>query len=159
MKSGLRFGAAARPETRVTEEDKPTTSVPPYPLAMVVCDMIWRDSATGKSYLMGLFSNIRLAEFPSVFPMVAVHVALTDGHGKQKIRLRLVDVNEEREALFDRDGEVEFPDPMAVVELNIFVGSIRFEHAGEYRFQLYGGQALLMERRVFVVESSKRSPQ
>lgn len=143
-------------ETHLAEQEEPaTTFVPPYPLAMVVCDAIWQDPATRKSFLLGLFSVIQAKAFPAVHPVMAIHVALTDGRGTLPIRLRLVDAGEEREPLFEGTQEVVFPDPRTVVELTYHLGGARFESAGEYRFQLYAGTELLMERRVLVQGPAK----
>jgi hypothetical protein len=40
------------------ERKKGPLVVNPYPLAMVVCDAIWLDPATGKRTILGCFSTI-----------------------------------------------------------------------------------------------------
>ena len=80
----------------------PTFRVRPFPLAMVICDAVWRDPATGKWTLLGCFSAIEARVFPCFRPNLAVFVSLTDGRGKTPLKLRLVDVNEEQET--DRGG-------------------------------------------------------
>jgi hypothetical protein len=143
-------------ESGVQEEEKPATFVPPYPLAMVVCDAIWKDPGTGKAFLLGLFSVIHAESFPAVHPIMAIHVAITDGRGKLPIRLKLVDANdEEREPLFDGSQEVEFRDPRQITEIAYHLLNVRFETPGEYRFQLFAGTEFLMERRVLVQGSAK----
>ncbi len=127
--------------------------VPPYPLAMVICDAIWRDPGTGKRVLLGLFSMLQVREFPATHPMMAVHVALTDGHGKVKMRLRLVDANEEGQPLFEGVEEVDFADPMTIAEIDFGITNIRFEMPGEYRLQLLAGDEPLMERKIFVIQA------
>ena len=124
--------------------------VPPYPLAMVLCDHIWRDQGTGKNIIIGTFSVIHASRFPAVHPSMAVYVALTDGHGKVPITLRIVDVNENHEPLFEGTQELDFPDPRDVVELSFHVGNVQFPGPGEYRFQLLSGTHPLMERRILV---------
>jgi hypothetical protein len=136
-------------------EDKtqPTDVVPPYPLAMVVCDAIWRDPGTGKQTLLGLFSTIHASEFPTVHPIMALHIALTDGHGKTPIRVRLIDASEQHDPLFEQEQEVEFQDPRVTVNVDIHLSGLRFEAPGEYRFQLYAGATPLMERRILVLRT------
>ncbi len=74
--------------------------VTPYPLAMVVCDFIWRDPFTAKKTLIGTFSVIGGTSFPLTHPSMDVYVSLTDGTGKFTVRLELADVNDEREPIF-----------------------------------------------------------
>jgi len=132
------------------QDPESVTSVPPYPLAMVACDAVHRDQTTGKRTLLGLFSTIRAAQLPYVHPRLAVYVALTDARGRLPVALRLVHANEDRAALFEARTEVEFGDPRAIVEIDFHVREVRFETAGEYRFQLEAAGQLLMERRILV---------
>jgi len=140
----------------MAEDDARKTSIPPYPLAMVVCDAIWRDPGTGKHTLLGLFSGIQAKEFPAKHGLLALFVALTDGHGKTRIGLRLVDAEEKRKPLFDGSQEVDFVDPRAIVEISFHVSNLLFEEPAEYRFQLFGGGELLMERRILVGDITEK---
>ncbi|MBN1512629.1 MAG: hypothetical protein JXB13_11500 [Phycisphaerae bacterium] len=131
---------------------------PPVPvvLAMMICDAIHQDPATRKCTLLGTFSTINARHFPVVHPQLAVHIALTDGHGKVKIRLTLVGTNESNPPLFSGEGMIEFRDPRVVAELNFRLNNVTFPAAGEYRFQVYGNDQLLMERRLHVLEIQER---
>jgi len=132
------------------------TCVSPYPLAMIICDAIWRDPATGKHTLLGLFSKIQAKEFPTQHKMLALFIALTDGHGKTPIRLRLIDAEESREPLFDGSQMVNFIDPRAILEIAFHVPGLTFDEPGEYRFQLFGGDEPLMERRILVIDAARQ---
>jgi len=123
---------------------------PPYPLAMVVCDAIWRDPATGKRFLLGCFSVLHATQFPIMHHSMGIHVALTNGHGRMGIRIRLIDDEESREPLWLAEGEVEFPDPRGTVEIDFVLPPIQFPAAGVYRFQFFTGGQFLMERRIIV---------
>ncbi|HEX3999698.1 MAG TPA: hypothetical protein VHX65_14185 [Pirellulales bacterium] len=123
---------------------------PPYPLAMVICDAIWRDPATGKRFLLGSFSVLHATQFPILHASMAVHVALTNGHGRMPIQIRLVDDEESRDALWLAEGEVDFPDPRGTVEIDFMLPPVGFPVAGVYRFQFFAGGQFLMERRIFV---------
>jgi len=120
-------------------------------LAMIICDAIYQDPATKKSTLLGTFSTINARQFPAVHRQLALHAALTDGHGRTRIRLTLVGPDETDPPLFSREGTIEFNDPRMVAELNFVLNNITFNKPGEYRFQLYGNDELLMERRLYVV--------
>ena len=128
-------------------------TVPPYPLAMVVCDTIWRDPSSGKSTILGTFSAIAGTEFPMTIAEIAVYVALTDGRGKVAMKLLLVDVSKEDEQLHSAEGELNFDDPRSVAELAFHLTNTSFPHPGEYRFQLFAGSELLMERRILLIST------
>jgi hypothetical protein len=125
---------------------------PPVALAMIICDAIWRDPGTGKLTILGVFSELGARNFPAVHPMLAVHVAPTDGQGKIAVKLRLIDVDEEQEPLFETEQEFEFPDRRAIINMNLHMGGIAFPRAGEYRLQLFARNEFLMERRILVRE-------
>jgi len=124
---------------------------PPYPLAMVICDMVWRDPYTAKCTLIGTFSAICSAEFPAVHPVLSVYISLTDGRGVVPIRLVLVDADEEREPIFQQDQDIEFVDPRAIVELVFVTGGVQFPDPGEYRLKLLAAEEFIMERRILVL--------
>lgn len=117
---------------------------------MVLCDAIWQDPTTGKATLLGLFSEIRVREFPSRHPQLAVHVALTDGQGDVPVQVKLVDVDEELQPLFAMEGSLKFPHPQAIAQLNVHMRNVVFPQAGDYRLQLFARGHLLLERRLIV---------
>ncbi|GMV97727.1 MAG: hypothetical protein AMXMBFR83_20820 [Phycisphaerae bacterium] len=128
----------------------------PMVLAMVLCDAIYQDPATKKCTLLGTFSTINARQFPMVHSQLAVHLALTDGHGKTRIRLTLVGAEEGAPTLFSGEGTIEFADPRMVAELNFTIANLRFPSPGEYRLQVYGNDELLMERRLNVMLIGRR---
>jgi hypothetical protein len=117
---------------------------------MIICDAIWVDPSTGKSTLLGLFDEIGAETFPSLHPLLAVHICMTDAHGKVPIKLVLVDTNEEREPLFQVENEIDFPDRRAIISMNAHMQGIAFPAAGEYRLQLFGYGQFMLERRLLV---------
>ena len=126
--------------------EKPT----PYILAMILCDHIHVDPATGKHYLLGLFSTIGAKDFPVKHSGMALHLELTDGRGDTRIEICLVDAEGEREPIFKTEGQVAFPDPRMIAQLDFGMHNIVFPEPGEYRFQIYANDELLMERRLVV---------
>lgn len=68
----------------------------PYVLAMLICDTVYRDPGTGKSTIRGCFSSISSFQFPAIHPALTVFAEFTDGRGVVPIRLKIVDVDEER---------------------------------------------------------------
>ena len=127
----------------------------PYPLAMVICDAVWRDPSTGKHTLLGCFNGIAASAFPTVHPQLSVFVAITEGYGKVAMALRLVDGVEVSRSLSEANIELDFADPMAIAEIAVQFQKLQFERPGTYRLQLVTAGNLLMERRIVVHEAGK----
>ena len=133
------------------------TGLEPYVLALVICDAIHVDPGTGKRTILGCFSAIHTRGFPTVHPHMAIYVALTDARGKIPITLRIVDVDEKTDPVFEAEAELEFPDPRTILECDFHVGNVVFPSPGEYRLQLYCRNAPLMERRIVVIGHPEQS--
>lgn len=127
----------------------PSQPCTPHVLAMVICDMVIDDRISGKKSLIGLFDAIATTDLPCTVNELHVFLALTDGYGTIKARLRCTKASTDEE-LFNTVQEVRFPDPLTVVEINLGFCGCEFPEAGEYRFQLYADQTLLCERKFHV---------
>src|SRR5438093_5222055 len=90
---------------------------PAVVLAMILCDNIHRDPATGKFFILGTYSFLGVADqFPWTHPIILVYVALTDGRGPVPLRLRLIDVDEENPPIFETEETIDFDDPIETIE-------------------------------------------
>ena len=132
--------------------DTKTTVVPPYPLALVVCDQIYQDSTSQKFSILGTFSMITSSGFPAQHGYLAVYFALTDGHGRIPLRFRVQDAEERRSPVVDTTQSILFSDPKAVVEGRMDMANLHFPEPGEYRLQMLAGTELLMERKILLVQ-------
>lgn len=132
---------------------------PPDVLAVLICDQIITDRLTGKQSLIGMFSRIHSIVFPALHPQLAVFVALTDGHGRTELTIRIVDGNESRPPLVEGKGAVHFQNPRAIANLALQFNGLRFPEPGDYRVQLWSGSALLREARLELVKAVPRPPQ
>jgi hypothetical protein len=108
---------------------------PPVVLAINICDMVIRDELTHKVSLIGLFSTIRAFSFPCVHPLMLIYVALTGGHGKQDMEIRIVRVEDEQ-PIMAMAGSVEFASPLQVNELIFEWRNVAFEKQGEYAVEV-----------------------
>jgi hypothetical protein len=126
----------------------------PEVLAMVPADSVLVDIATHKYFIQGTFSVIQAPQFPWTQPTFAVYVAITNGHGRTAIRFRLIDVDEAREPVAQSEHELDFPDPLAVLEVVFALNNLVFPEPGEYRLQLFGAGQPLRERRLQVVPTA-----
>jgi hypothetical protein len=125
---------------------------------MVICDAIHQDPATKKCTLLGTFSTITARSFPVVHPGLAIHVALTEGRGHTRIRLTLVSSTDEQQVLFTQEGVIQFADPRVVAEINFGIRNLTIPGPGEYRFQIFGNDELLAERRLHVMGMRQAGP-
>ncbi len=121
----------------------------PHVLAMIICDMVIDDRISGKKSLIGLFDAIATTDLPCIVNELHVFLALTEGYGTVKLQLRCTRAAQDEE-LFSTVQEVRFPDPLAVVEINMGFCGCEFPEPGEYRFQLYAGNSLLCERKFHI---------
>ncbi len=121
---------------------------PPVLLSVIICDWVIIDRITGKPSIIGAYETISAPKYPAIHRRLAFFCQLTNGHGKARITVRLVDVQEEDKTLFEATVEHKFRDVREVANLTFDIGGIVFPHSGEYRFQIYAGKEFLGERRV-----------
>ncbi|HTK74660.1 MAG TPA: hypothetical protein VL371_05335 [Gemmataceae bacterium] len=90
------------------------------------------------------------AEFPAIVPSLAVYVVVTECQGASPLLVRVIDVNEEREAVAIYEIEANTLDPLAVIETDFEFTELEFLQAGEYSVQLLARGAIVLERRLVV---------
>ena len=122
---------------------------PPIPLALLICDHVWRDPNSGKYSLLGTFSGLGCSQFPFAVDL-AVYFAVTEGEGELPVRMELIDVDEERPAVVDAEGQFEFRHRREVVEGMFQFTGLSFPEPGEYRLKLFVAGEFLMERALHV---------
>ena len=127
-------------------------------LALIVCDQIITDRMTGKQSLIGMFSKIHAPRFPASHPQLSVFVALTDGHGKTELVIRVVDSNEARAPIVEGKGAVDFKNPRAIAHLALQFHGLTFPATGEYRVQIWSHGELLREARLELIQVRVRPP-
>ncbi|SRR6266446_7071687 len=131
--------------------DNPVGQQPPDVLAMVLADSVLHEIASDKFYINGTYSVIFANDFPVVHHLLVVYLAITNGHGRSPIKVRLVDVDESREPIFEIESVIEFSDPLQVLETVFAARGVRFPEPGEYRLQVFGAGQFLRERRLQVI--------
>lgn len=134
----------------------------PYCLAMVLCDNVHRDAATGKHTLLGTFSTFGAGKFPAKLKF-CVYFAVTDGLGPTNLRIRLVDATSglideserELEPVFEVSGEFFFESPLIVLE-GTFGIVTEIPKAGLYHCEMSAGDELIMSRRILAAQVSNQ---
>jgi hypothetical protein len=121
---------------------------PPVLLSVIICERVIIDRISNQASIIGAFETISAPAYPARHARLAFFCQLTNGRGKTKIDIKLVDVEEEDKLLFQGAVEQEFGDIRQVANLTFDIGGIVFPHPGEYRFQIYAGTEFLGERRI-----------
>ena len=124
------------------------TGLEPDVLSLLVCDQIIIDRLSGKTTLVGIFSNIGAVRYPVRHPQLCVFATLTEGRGQTPLEIRIVDANEARPPIVKGQANVEFKDPRAIASLNLHFSGLVFPEPGQYRVQLYCQGTLLKEARL-----------
>jgi len=122
--------------------------VPPIMLSAIICDRVIFDRLTGMPSVINIIQNMNAPKYPIHNSSMVFFCELTDGHGKTKTTIRLIDVEREEKVIFEQEGEVEFQDVKQVMTMALNLRGVVFEHPGEYRFQLLVGGTLVGERRL-----------
>jgi len=128
---------------------------------MMLCDAVWRDPSTGKTFIQGGFTALTAPTFPCALPKFSAYIAMTQISGAVPINLRLVYVDEEGSGLQDissAQAKVDSHDPLAVAEGEFIFQDVVFERPGEYRLVLECDGDTLLERRLVAIPRGERQP-
>jgi hypothetical protein len=124
------------------------TEIQPILLSAITCGRVLFDKVSGMPSIIDIVQTINAQKYPARHPQIVFFCELTNGHGTTKIKIRLVDNQEEEKHIFEKEGAVEFKDVKQMVTLAMDLHGIVFPQPGEYRFQIFAGGYLLGERRI-----------
>lgn len=122
--------------------------VQPILLSAIICNRVIFDKVSGMPSIIDIVQTINAPKYPSRYGQLVFFCELTDGHGRNNAKIRLVDVDKDERVIFEQDGEVVFQDAKQVVTLIMNLRGIVFPEPGEYRFQIFTNGTLLGERRI-----------
>ena len=122
--------------------------VPPVLLSAIVCDRVIFDKISGMPSLINIIQTINVTNYPVRSGQIVFFCELTNGHGKTKTKVKIVNAQEDDKAVFEQEGMLQFNDVKQVVTLAVTMQGIIFTVPGEYRFQLFADDYLLGERRL-----------
>jgi hypothetical protein len=117
-------------------------------LSAIICERVIFDKISGMPSIINIIQNVNAPKYPVRYPSLVFFCELTNGHGKTKTKIRLVDDQEDDKVLFEQEGMVDFKDVRQVLSLALNLQGIGLPHPGEYRFQLFTEENLLGERRI-----------
>nr|CAX68893.1 hypothetical protein JG1_0070 [uncultured bacterium] len=121
----------------------------PIPLSMIVCDTIIEDKKTNKKSLIGMFSNVATGQVPCVLPRFGIFISLTEGIGHYDCMVKCLRSND-NSLIGQTLGAVDFNDRRQVVEIALDITGLAIPQYGDYRFEFYCDQELLISRKFSV---------
>jgi len=124
------------------------TEIQPILLSAITCGRVIFDKVSGMPSIIDIVQTINAQQFPARHPQIVFYCELTNGHGSTKVKIRIVDAQEEEKTIFEKEGMVEFKDVKQIVTLAMDLHGIVLPKPGEYRFQIFAGGYLLGERRI-----------
>lgn len=125
----------------------------PKPLAMIICDTVIHDRKTGKKSLINMFDNINATKVPCIHNRLNVYVSLTEGHNDYNGMLRCI-YEDENKTVGELRGPIVFKTPHQIVEFNFEIAGLSIPKHGNYRFDFYCDNELVISRK-FKVSSIK----
>lgn len=142
-----------------SENKKPKTIQKPTPsvLSINICDSVIRDEATKKVSLIGLFNTIKANSFPCKHPILHAYIALTNGHGKYKTEIRFSHLDDQK-PIAGMVGELEFKNPLQVIELNLCWQNLSFRESGEYIVEVLCDGSQVGTRKFGVIGPQQKLP-
>ena len=124
------------------------SEIQPILLSAITCSRVLFDKVSGMPSIIDIVQIINAQKFPARHPQIVFFCELTNGHGTTKMKIRLVDTQEEDKHIFEKEGTVQFKDVKQIVTLAMDLHGVVFPRPGEYRFQLFAAGNLLGERRI-----------
>ena len=129
---------------------------PPIVQAMILADQVHLDPSTGKKYILGVHNGILSAVFPAKHAF-HMYMAITGGHGRNMLRIRIIDVDDAIGCVTESAFPFDMPDPNRVYETTFNTVAV-FPAPGDYRVQLFSGDDLLRELRLRVALRQANTP-
>lgn len=100
-------------------------------LTWITCDGAHMDPATGKYYLLGVFSSLRGHQFPIVHPRMIWFLTLTDVHpGEHQLRIALGLPAAAPTTVIER--EFQSQSPLQRIHIINEIKNLRFAHPGDF---------------------------
>jgi len=119
----------------------------PICTAVLVCDAIYRDAATGKAVLAGVFNEVGAASFPFMQSLY-VFFTLTNGRGEVDIKLRIE--HDDGERVLEIGGPISILSPLMIIDHDVRLEGVPFQRPGKHWASIWSEEQLL-GRRPFLV--------
>ena len=123
----------------------------PQILAWMSCDGVHIDPSTGKHYIMGTFSNIRVRRFPATHPKMFWFLTLTDvSVGAHSLKISFGLPLENPKTFVNRNFESK--SPLTRINLINEIQNLRFDQEGDYSITVEVDDEPLLVTSLMVTE-------
>jgi hypothetical protein len=132
-------------------KSRPELPPPTVPPCVLFCDGVILEQGTGKTTLVGTYSGVTAATFPSPPKDLHIYVQLTSFVGVVDLMLvcTKVDIPEPREVYASKHN-VRFRGKLVLEQVHFIWNQFQFPDPGEYAFQLWSQGHCLAEHRLVV---------
>ncbi len=124
-------------------------AIPPLCLGVLICRNAVRDPDTHKYHLLGVSNFFAVPSLPEK-TQLTLFLSLIEVNGSYHVEVRIVEVDDDSEAIFRTSGTLEGNDPLAVFQFAMTPFNVEFTRAGEYRLQLLIDGEIIAERKLAV---------
>jgi hypothetical protein len=116
----------------------------PFVHNLVLCDMVWRDRATGKFFMLGAFNQVFSEKFPAQHPSMAIYLALSHWVSEQDLVIQLA---KDSVNILAKLPPIRIPrqEPRKTVQIALNLPPLSLPDAGEYSLQVVAGGQLIHE--------------
>ena len=122
-----------------------TSLTKPSPIALVVCDNVYRE-AGGKTALVGLFNNIRARAFPATHGRLCVYVSVTDIRPNTTFKLDIVHSETDQPVVTLQGPPPKGADPTTICDFEFQIENVTFPEPGLYYIRFHGNEHILLQR-------------
>lgn len=129
-------------------------SVPPIPLAFLLCDQVVVDAQTGKKTLVGIFDRIIVGKCPAKHSPCTLFFRGGDCEGRLGISVKYLK-SDTQELLAEAAAEAEVA-KRGDLELTMMLPPIDIPSPGKYEFQLYINGRYIQRVRFTVTERTSK---
>jgi hypothetical protein len=124
----------------------------PSAVSLMLCDQVVFEQGTLKPYLLGIFTGVATDRFPTAPQRFDVFAALTDGLGAVKMTLSVLHLETDQE-IYAQQMNVNFPDPLRIVNVRFRVRRLVYDVSGNYLFALTADDQEIAASRVRVYQA------
>lgn len=116
----------------------------PSALALLMCDTVITDAATGKKTLVGVFNSMKVGRLPHVIPQFFVFASITNVRGEIPVNVRLTSVAGDE--IFNLSGKVKCSNELASPEMIFHIQNLPMKTTGLFSLELFSGSNFLASR-------------
>ncbi len=123
--------------------------------ALLVCDTVIIDAATGKKSIINTFTHIMAMRFPCQQPQMGIYFCITDAEGEYNFRLDFVQINSDKIIGSANINKVTIKSRLVAHDFGIRIPSVVFPEPGRYEYRLFANDEFIGNKDFNVVQAKK----